>query len=540
MLVSADDRIVHLARGVGRYLVMPGGDVTKQVFRLVRQELVLELRAALGAARATGKTVRSAPVRVDFDGVQRPVVISVTPALQRHQDGFALVVFDEHSAETKGESAQGREPRGEVRVLEDELGLTHQRLQVLIEEYEIGQEEMRASNEELQSTNEELRSTLEELETSKEELQSMNEELQMVNQENRHKVEELAQLSGDLQNLLAATDIATLFLDRDLRIMRFTQPLGELFNIRVTDRGRPISDLTHRLGYDALGRDAESVLAKLVPIEREVADDAGRWYLTRLRPYRTLEDRIVGVVITFVEVTELKAAQEELLDADRHRVEFLAILAHELRSPLGAAKNGLALLDEVGTSGSREALQIVERQLDQLTRLASDLLEVNSISRGKLALNRERVELCQVLHQALQAFRIGLGDSRRIELDVPQRPVHVDADPARILQVLNNLLENARKFTEEDGLIRVSAAVRGGEVVIDVEDDGAGIAPGDLARVFDMFAQSGDRRQRDRRAGLGIGLTLAHRLVELHGGTIEVHSELDRGSRFTLRLPVTA
>ncbi len=129
---------------------------------------------------------------------------------------------------------------------------------------------MKAANEEMQSTNEELRSTMEELETSKEELQSINEELQTVNQENRHKFEELSHLSSDLQNLLASTDIATLFLDRDLRILRFTPRLSDIFNVRVTDRGRPISDLTHRLGYQNLREDAGEVLDRLAPLEREM------------------------------------------------------------------------------------------------------------------------------------------------------------------------------------------------------------------------------------------------------------------------------
>ncbi len=171
---------------------------------------------------------------------------------------------------------------------------------------------MKASNEEMQSTNEELRSTMEELETSKEELQSMNEELTTLNQENKHKVEELSQLSGDLQNLLAATDIATLFLDRQLRIMRFTPRVSELFNVRHLDRGRPLSDLTHRLGYDDLQHDAQQVLAKLVPIEREVRDEVGRWYLTRVLPYRSTDDRIEGVVITFVDITSRRESEEAL------------------------------------------------------------------------------------------------------------------------------------------------------------------------------------------------------------------------------------
>src|SRR6202012_656012 len=183
-----------------------------------------------------------------------------------------------------------------------EVITARQRLQAVIEEHEASQEEMKASSEEMQSTNEELLSTMEELETSKEELQSINEELQTVNQQNRQKVEELAQLSSDLQNHLAATDIATLFLDRDLRILRFTPKLGDLFSVRVIDQGRPISDVTNRLGYSELETDAQSVLKHLMPVEREVQDQAGRWYMMRILPYRNLQDHIAGIVITFIDI----------------------------------------------------------------------------------------------------------------------------------------------------------------------------------------------------------------------------------------------
>jgi two-component system, chemotaxis family, CheB/CheR fusion protein len=229
------------------------------------------------------------------------------------------VTLDSHAAgaaEPKpAPSAAGHDPK-RIAELESELNRSRQHLQTIIEAYESSQEEMKAANEEMQSTNEELRSTMEELETSKEELQSINEELQAVNQENRHKVEELSQLSSDLQNLLAATEIATLFLDRDLRILRFTPRLAELFNVRVTDRGRPISDLTRRLGYEQLTHDGESVLVKLIPIEREIRNAAGRWYLTRVMPYRSTDDRIEGIVITFVEITARKLAEAALRDSE--------------------------------------------------------------------------------------------------------------------------------------------------------------------------------------------------------------------------------
>lgn len=149
----------------------------------------------------------------------------------------------------------------------------------------------------------------------------MNEELATVNQENQHKVEELRQLSSDLQNLMTSTQIATLFLDRGLRILRFTPPVTELFNIRVSDRGRPLSDLTHRLGYDQIIDDARRVLDKLVPIEREVGSTDGSWFLTRVLPYRSTEERIEGVVITFIDITERRSTEKELREAEeRYRL----------------------------------------------------------------------------------------------------------------------------------------------------------------------------------------------------------------------------
>ena len=180
----------------------------------------------------------------------------------------------------------------------------------MLDESEGSREEMQASNEELQSINEELRSTAEELETSKEELQSINEELITLNQENKHKVEELSLLTSDLQNLFVATDVATLFLDRHGRIKRFTPKVEVLFNILASDIGRPLTHLTHKLGRGDFIEDAQNVLKTLVPVEREIQTDAGVWYLLRLHPYRTAEDRIDGVVLTFVDIDQVKRSEE--------------------------------------------------------------------------------------------------------------------------------------------------------------------------------------------------------------------------------------
>lgn len=338
VLLSPDNHVVHFSAHAGRYFAHPGGSPTTNVFRLVRQELSVELKTAVSAARAQRKPVRVAPVEVRFNGEKCPVGIDVRPSLDPERDGFVLLIFDE---QPRSEALEVAEPAigkrkvspavaTKMRQLTRAKEIVEERLQKIIKEYETGQEELRASNEELQSANEELRSTFEELETSKEELQSINEELQTVNQENRHKVEELALLSGDLQNLFAATDIATIFLDRELRILRFTPKTAALFNVCATDRGRPLMDFTHRLGYQGLEDDAHQVLDRLVPIEREVRDSSGRWYLMRVRPYRSVDDRIAGVVVTFVDITVRKQIEDDVRRAKEYSEHIIETLPEPL------------------------------------------------------------------------------------------------------------------------------------------------------------------------------------------------------------------
>jgi two-component system CheB/CheR fusion protein len=223
----------------------------------------------------------------------------------------------------EGEAADGslasldRQANDETDVrLRQELELTQARLRTVREESDAANEELRATNEELQSINEEYRSTSEELETSKEELQSINEELQTVNSELKLKFETISRAHSDLQNLMAATDIGTLFLDSSLRIKRFTDRITELFSVTPTDEGRLITDFAHQLEYNELVRDARAVLADLSPVRREVRSRNGRCYDMRLRPYRTVDDKIDGVVITFVDVTEQLKVEEALRESE--------------------------------------------------------------------------------------------------------------------------------------------------------------------------------------------------------------------------------
>src|SRR5262249_18850975 len=185
-------------------------------------------------------------------------------------------------------------------------------LRATIERHETQAEELKASNEELQAMNEELRSSTEELETSKEELQSLNEELRTVNQELKIKIEEQSEANNDIQNLINSTDLGTIFLDRNLRIKLFTPRTRELFNLIPADRGRPLSDISNRLVETDLAATVNQVLERLERVEREVESRDGRLYLMRVLPYRTAEDRIDGVVLTFLDISQRKLAEEQL------------------------------------------------------------------------------------------------------------------------------------------------------------------------------------------------------------------------------------
>jgi len=319
ILVDAAFHVLHLSETAGRYLLPSGGTLTTDVTDLVRAELRFDLRSALHRAFEQGERTLSGAISVQFNGHPVRIYMHVKPVTEAETEpGKAIIFFiegEEHEP-VYVESADSQQNLEALHRLRQELETSQSRLRTKREESEAANEELRAANEELQSINEEYRSTAEELETSREELQSINEELQTVNTELKLKLESVSRSNSDLQNLMAATDFATLFLDQGLRIKRFTPKLAELFSVTTNDIGRPITDFTHQLDYDDLRRDIAKVLDDLTPIEREVCSRKGDWYLVRFRPYRTVDDKIDGVVVTFVDITDRLRMQKAVSDSE--------------------------------------------------------------------------------------------------------------------------------------------------------------------------------------------------------------------------------
>ena len=313
-LINEQFEILHFIGQTDRYLAPPTGKASFNVLNMAREGLKYKLSTALHKAVKQKKTIISEGLKIKHNNMFRSVDLIVRPLTESgFTQGFILVMFEDKTLikpVAKKKPARKDKVDPYILSLETELQSTKEYLQTTNEELETSNEELKSTNEELQSVNEELQSTNEELETSKEELQSTNEELVTVNAELQKKVEALSEASDDINNLLASTEIGTIFLDTNLCIKRFTPAVTKLFNLIQTDIGRPIGDITTNIQLDDLIEHAQEVLGTLVRQEAEVQDKKGNWYSMRTAPYRTLENVIDGVVLNFVDISRLKQVEK--------------------------------------------------------------------------------------------------------------------------------------------------------------------------------------------------------------------------------------
>jgi two-component system CheB/CheR fusion protein len=562
VLVDDEGEILHFRGDVSPYLAQSEGKPSHNLLKVAREGLFAPLRSALqqSADGATGARVENAVVK-NSEGLTT-VSINVIPVTYSAASRPIYWVLFEPSAETLEQRmlSQARRLEGghdisrQIAVLTDELTATREHLESTIEAQAASNEDLQAANEEVQSSNEELQSTNEELETSKEEIQSSNEELVTVNDELRTRNEELDRANDDLNNLFGSVKMAIVMVWQDLRIRRFTPLAQTLFNILPTDVGRSIADMRHNIEIEDFSELLARAINQGVELEKQVQSREGRSYWLRLRPYRTEDGAVDGAVVILIDIETLAQTQEslrkriaELAAADRHKNEFLAILAHELRNPLAPLRNAVQILKVSGGDAAitAKARDLIDRQVHHMSRLVSDLLDAARAENGQIRLQRAALDLRPCIEHVIDLLRPTFeSKGQRLRVGLPETAVWIEGDSVRLEQIFTNLLSNANKYTQERGNIEIElthAIDNDGKplAIVRVIDNGEGIDSELIPRLFDLFTQA-DRSLAHSQGGLGIGLSLVRTLVEMHGGSVIIRSEgRGRGSTFEVRLPTT-
>jgi two-component system CheB/CheR fusion protein len=541
-LVTAKFECLYLLGATDRFLRVPQGQPTHDILAMAPLGLRTKLRAAIVQAAQSRASIRLENCRVERDRRSVLFRIDVQPV---PNDGEILlfICFVEQAL-----LGQTTPPRGSAKVsarisqLEHELEATKTELRGAILDLELSGEEQRAINDEALSANEEFQSTNEELLTSKEELQSLNEELTTLNTQLQETLERQRTTADDLQNVLYSTDLATLFLDRDLKIRFFTPATRLLFNVIPGDIGRPLSDLSSLAGGATLTDDAKVVLQGLVPIETEIETDRGIWFVRRVLPYRTHGGGVEGVVITFIDITERKHAAKALEDAkmaaelaNTAKSRFLAVASHDLRQPLQALSLLQGLLAKTAETARAKAL--IDRQgetLSSITGMLNTLLDINQIESGTVQVQRKSFCINSLLSRLREELDYA-ARAKKLELHIAPCNLCIDSDPRLLEQMIRNLMSNALKYTQH-GRILLGCRRRGPMLSVEVWDTGVGIAEDQLSAIFEEYHQI-DNVARARSRGLGLGLSIVQRLGELLGHKVAVRSRPGRGSVFSIEIP---
>lgn len=578
ILCDENFKVVEFRGDTGLFLVNPTGPPTNDLLRLAKPGIVWAVGDAIREVRKTGSSVfRKALTLTDGAG-PRECSFEILPLrLSQHEGNWFLFFFQSvEVAETKPAGKLHRpfwyrasdmimpwtsayrskqknsQQELEIARLTNELRATRDQIGLMLGEHERALAELKSVEEETLSSNEEFQSANEELETAKEELQSLNEELSTTNDELRYRNGELKILhdvisrSRDYSDAIVDTMAEPmLILDENFKIERANRAFYKIFQTRP-------SDTLHANLY-ALGNGQwdipvlRDLLEELLPRHTEVRDYEVTAYFPKLGRRTMLVNamRIAWpdkglILLTIDDVTARYQVLERLIHGDQQKDEFLAMLAHELRNPLAAMKNALQVLkrSDANPMIKGDAQLIIERQLHKQIRLVDELLDVSRISRGVVALKLEHFDLSEAIRASLETLQVEIAEAgHQITLELPGEPLIIEGDKERLEQVVTNLVINAIKYTLQNGRIILSLRRDSDDAVFTVSDNGIGMTPEFLARVFTVFAQA-DTSFEKTHGGLGIGLALVRRIAELHGG--KVHAEslgLGLGSSFILRIP---
>jgi two-component system CheB/CheR fusion protein len=530
-----------------RYLRVVSGPPSNDLLAMARPGMRTKLRSAIQQASQDNARVTITGGRTGDDSNPDTFSIEVYPVRSEGEDLLLVCFVNDTKVGAAREKPGISHEVPRVVELEQELEATRMELQGAIHNLEISGEEQKAINEEALSVQEEYQSTNEELLTSKEELQSLNEELTALNSQLQETLERQRTTSDDLQNVLYSTDVATLFLDRKLNIRFFTPATKALFAIMPGDVGRPLSDLNSLAADDNLVADAATVLRTLGPTEREIETRNGACFIRRVLPYRTRDDRVEGVVITFADITERRRVADELGVAKRQaeqataaKSRFLAAASHDLRQPLQT----LALVQDllaknVETEKAKKLVTRLDETLGAMAGMLNTLLDINQIESGTVHAEMIDFPVEGLLEQLRDEFTYH-AQAKGLTLRVVPCRLSVTSDPRLLEQIIRNLLSNALKYTRQ-GKVLLGCRRHQHMLSIEVLDTGIGIPDNQLQAIFDEYHQI-DNAARERSRGLGLGLSIVHRLGALLGHQVRVRSRPGVGSIFSIdvQMPISA
>ncbi len=531
-----------------RYVRVAPGRPTFDLLVMARPGMRSRLRGAIQRAIQEQSRIVVAGGRMIDNEHALSFNIDVQPVLTAGEPLLLVCFVDlpEHAPPQHGRDKRPVAPR--IAELERELAATRTELEGAIHDLELSSEEQKAVNEEALSVNEEFQSTNEELLTSKEELQALNEELTALNSQLQETLERQRTTSNDLQNVLYSTDVATLFLDKNLNIRFFTPATKSVFAVIPSDIGRPLADLSSLAADETLLDDARAVLRTPAPREREITAQSGSWYARRILPYRTQDNGVEGVVITFADITERRHAADAL-EAASHQAErataaksrFLAAASHDLRQPLQTMSLITGILaKKIRGKKYDEALQLVTRlegTAGSMSGILNALLDINQIEAGMVRPAMIDFPVAGLLGRLGEEFSYQ-AQAHGLALRVVPCRLSIHSDPDLLEQILRNLLSNALKYTKH-GKVLLGCRRVGGTLRIEVWDTGLGIPADELQAIFDEYHQL-DNAARERSKGLGLGLSIVQRLAELLGHRVSVRSKLRQGSVFAIEIGLSS
>ncbi|MGA2794546.1 MAG: CheR family methyltransferase, partial [Roseiarcus sp.] len=541
VLINRKYECLYFLGPTDRYLRVAPGRPAHDLLAMAREGVRTKLRSAIQGALQDNTRIVVAGGRTHRHGDAVSFSIAVEP-VQSGGEELLLVCFIEEPKQAGGRSRPTpSQDVSRVAELEQELEATRTELQSAIRNLETSSEEQQAVNEEALSVNEEYQSTNEELLASKEELQSLNEELTALNSQLQETLERQRSTSDDLQNILYSTDVATLFLDTNLNIRFFTPATRSLFNVIPGDVGRPLADLKSLSADSALASDARKVLQAHAPIEREIETQTGVWFIRRILPYRTHDDRVEGVVITFTDISQRRLTADALAAAKRQaelatiaKSRFLAAASHDLRQPLQTLTllQGLLAKTVEGEKAQRLVAR-VDEALGAMSGMLNTLLDINQIEAGAVSAEPVSFPIGDLLSRLRDEFAYH-AQARGLALHMVPCGLSIRSDPRLLEQMIRNLVSNALKYTNR-GKVLLGCRRHQGMVSIEIWDTGIGIPDEELKAIFEEYHQV-DNAARERSRGLGLGLSIVERLAKLLGHRLRVSSQRNKGSVFAIEV----